>query len=81
MDKLTTATGKTFDCDVLSVIGNPQICYIFLPGLSILDAARIFYDKRETNILYYGDYTITGFTQLQDVSLINNSVRITLGKE
>lgn len=81
MEILKTASGKTFDCDMFSVIQSPPRCYIRLPGESFASALQVFSDPAETIQIWYGTEYVSGFSGLQAISDSNGAVMVTLKKE
>ena len=49
MEKLTTTTGKEFECDYFVTIPYPQQTYFRIKNTPIDTVAKVFSDSRETN--------------------------------
>lgn len=81
MDKIRTATGKTFDCDELYMIDSPARAYVRIKGMSIADIAKIFSDPAETAQLWHGSQYVANHTKLIAIVPEGDLVRVVLGKE
>ena len=81
MEKLRTATGKEFDCDMVSVIHSPPRCYLHIHNTPLSTIAAIFDDPSETVQLWHGENYISGFNKLQAISDDDGAYRVTLRKE
>ena len=81
MEKITTATGKQFDCDSVVQIDDPRRVYITIHGATIGEVAAVFSDPRETVQLYYGNLYIANHTTLLAIIPENGMIRVNLTKE
>lgn len=81
MEKIKTATGKNFDCDMVSVIPSPPRCYLHIHNAPLSTIAAVFSNPSETVQLWHGDNYISGFNKLQAISDDNGAYRVTLRKE
>lgn len=78
MDKLTTKTGKTFDCGFFATIPEPKRAYIGIHNSNYVNVALIFSDPRETEQLWYGEHYLSGYTRLVSLSAEGNAIKVTL---
>lgn len=81
MEKIKTATGKTFNCDSLTQMDRPRRVYITIHGASIAEIAAVFSDTKETVQLYFGNQYIANHTKLLGIIPENGMVRVNLTKE
>lgn len=81
MDKLTTATGKTFDCDYFNPFSPASQVNIRVLGISLVKAATVFSDPVETVQLWCGDQYLSQHTSVVAIIPESDAIRIVLGKE
>lgn len=81
MEKLTTATGKTFECDYFNPFPPANQANIRVLGISLADTARIFGNPSETMQLWYGNQYLSQHTKVVAIVPEGNAIRIVLGKE
>lgn len=80
MEKLKTASGLEFDCDMVSVIPSPPRCYLHIHNAPLSTIAAVFSNPSETVQLWHGDNYISGFDKLQAISVDDGAYRVTLRK-
>lgn len=81
MDKLTTASGKTFDSDLCAQVPGMGLLYVRVLGKPLTEIATVFGNPVETVTLFYNDLYISGYTKLDALIPEGNAVRIALRKE
>lgn len=81
MDYLATATGRKITCDYFNPNQPVPQVDIQISGLSVVEAASVFSDRRETEQLRYGKQYLAHYTRLVAIIPSEKSVRIVLGKE
>lgn len=81
MDKLTTATGKTFDCDYFNPFPPASQVNIRVLGVSLVEAATVFGNPAETVQLWYGSQYLSQHTKVVAIVPEGDAIRIVLGKE
>ena len=81
MEKLTTATGKTFDCDYFNPFPPASQVNIRVLGVSLVEAATLFGNPVETVQLWYGNQYISQHTKVVAIVPEGNAIRVVLGKE
>lgn len=81
MDKLTTATGKTFDCDYFNPFSPASQVNIRVLGISLVKAATVFSDPVETVQLWCGEQYLAHHTKVVAIVPEGNAIRVVLGKE
>ena len=85
MEKLTTATGKVFDCDYFNPF--PPVGQINLRVLAVplTTVAAVFSNPLETVQLFCGDgpnaWYAAQYTKLVAIVPEGNAIRVVLGKE
>ena len=81
MEKLTTATGKQFDCDYFNPF--PPVGQINLRVLAapLTTVAAVFSDPLETVRLWCGEQYAAQYTKLIAIVPEGNAIRVVLGKE
>lgn len=81
MEKVKTATGKTFDCDYFNPC--PQVGQLNLRVLnaSLVHVTAVFYDKKETVALTYENQYAAMYTNLIAIVPEPDAIRVVLGKE
>lgn len=81
MDKLKTATGKTFETDYFNPCPPVGQVNLRILGVRVATVAEVFSDPAETVQLYCGNQYIAHFTKLIAIVPEGNAVRVVLGKE
>lgn len=81
METVITASGKTFNTDMVSVIQSPDRAYIRVVDAPIGTVATVFADKNETMTIKYGNHVFSRYTRLVSIIPEGDAVRVTLGKE
>lgn len=81
MDKLITATGKSFDCDYFNVFEPASQVNIRVLGVSLVDTAMIFGNREETVQLWWGKSYIAQYTRVIAIVPEVDAIRIVLGRE
>lgn len=80
MDKLTTATGKEFDCDLFLPYPQGKRLYIRVLGINIVDAVRVFSDPAETVQFWCGKEYVANHTKVVSIGPEDDGIRISLGE-
>lgn len=85
MEKLTTATGKEFDCDYFNPFPPAGQTNLRVLNTPLTTAASVFSDPIETVQLYCGDGNgmqyASNYTKLIAIVPESDAIRIVLGKE
>jgi len=81
MDTIKTSNGKTYECDLLSVIDNPCRMYIRVVNSTLPEVATTFSNKEETKELLYGNILLIGYTKLLSMVIEDTAIRVVLTKE
>lgn len=81
MEKLTTATGKTFDCDYFNPFTPANQVNLRVLGVSLVEAATVFSNPAETVQLWYGNQYLSQHTKVVAIVPEGNAIRVVLGKE
>ena len=81
MEKLKTATGKTFDCDYFNPFPQAEQVNIRVLNASLVDVASIFSKASETQQLWCSGKYLAAHTRLIALVPEGNAIRIVLGKE
>ena len=81
MDKLKTATGKTFDCDYFNPFPEAGQLNLRVLGESLVTVVTVFSDPAETTQLQWGRETATQYTKFIAMNAEGSAVRVVLGKE
>lgn len=81
MDKVKTATGKTFDSDYLAAIPTPAQAYIRILNASLAEVATVFSNPAETVQLWHGDHYLAFYTHLVAIVPEPGAVKVVLSKE
>ena len=81
MEKVTTATGKTFDCDYFNPFPPANQVNLRVLGVSLVDAASVFGNPEETVQLFYGSQYLAYHTKVFAIIPEGNAIRVVLGKE
>lgn len=81
MDKLTTATGKTFDCDYFNPFPPANQVNLRVLNSSLVEVASVFGNPKETVQLWCGEQYISNHTKVVAIVPEMDAVRVVLGKE
>lgn len=81
MEKVTTATGKTFDCDYFNPFPQANQVNIRVLGVSLVETATVFGNPNETVQLWYDKQYLSHHTKVIAIVPEMNAVRVVLGKE
>lgn len=81
MDKVKTATGKTFDSDYLSVIPAPAQAYIRILNVHLAEVATVFSNPAETVQLWIGKNYLANYTRLVAIVPEADAIKVVLAKE
>lgn len=81
MEKITTATGKQFDCDYVSTIPEMGIAYVRVLNSDMPTVAAVFGNPAETVQLWYDGTYIAQHTKLSALIPEGDAIRVNLKKE
>lgn len=81
MDKLKTATGKTFDCDYFNPFPPTGEVNIRILNASFVDVAAVFSNKNETVQMWCGIKYLAHHTKLMALVDDEDAIRVVLRKE
>lgn len=81
MEKLTTATGKKFDCDYFNPFPPVGQTNIRILNTDLATIATVFSDPRETKQLWNENMYAAQYTKLVAIVPEGDAVRVVLGKE
>lgn len=81
MEKLKTATGKTFDCDYFNPFPPAGQVNINVLNASVADVATVFSNPAETVQIWCGEQYIANHTKLLAIFPEGTAIRVVLGKE
>lgn len=81
MEKLKTATGKTFDSDYLATIPYPAQAYIRVLNTPLATVATVFSNPAETVQLLHGEYYLAHYTRLVAIVPEQEAIKVVLAKE
>lgn len=81
MEKLKTATGKTFDCDYFNHFPPADQVNIRVLGVSLVQAATVFSNPAETVQLWYEKQYLAQHTKVLAIVPEADAIRVVLGKE
>lgn len=81
MEKITTATGKTFDSDYFTVLPFPSMVFLRILNTPLAKVAEIFSLKEETVQLWCGDAYLAHYTRLAAIIPEGDAVKVSLAKE
>ena len=81
MEKIKTATGKTFDCDYFVTFDPLKQLEIYLHNVPFMTVASVFSDPKETVQLWFGNQYAAQYTKLVSISPEANMVFVQLRKE
>lgn len=81
MQKIKTATGKTFDCDYFVMFDPLKQLDVYVHNVPFLTVASVFSDPNETVQLWFGNQYASQYTKLVSISPEGNMVFVQLRKE
>lgn len=81
MEKLTTATGKTFDCDYFNPFPSASRCNLRVLNTPLATVATVFGNPAETVQIWCEGTYIAQYTKLVAIVPEGNAIRVVLGKE
>ena len=81
MEKLTTATGKTFNCDYFNPFPPANQVNLRVLGVPLVKAVTVFSDPAETVQLFWENEYLSHYTRVVAVVPESGAIRIVLGKE
>lgn len=81
MDKVRTATGKTFDSDYIATIPSPARAFIRIANEPLATVASVFGDRNETVSIQHGAHLLTRYTRLVAIIPEMDAVKVVLDKE
>lgn len=81
MDKVKTATGKTFDCDYFNPFPPASEVNIRILNSSFVDVAAVFSNKNETVQMWCENQYLANHTKLIALVDDGDAIRVVLGKE
>lgn len=81
MEKLKTATGKTFDCDYFNPFPPGGEVNIRILNSSFADVATVFSNKNETVQMWHMNQYLAHHTKLIALVDDGDAIRVVLGKE
>jgi hypothetical protein len=80
MDKLETATGKTYDCDYFNRANPIGQLHIRVLNASIIDVAMTFSDPSETALLMFGGSYVSNYVNVVAIIQEGNAIRVVLNR-
>ena len=81
MEKLTTATGKQFDCDYFNPFQPVGQINLRVLNATLTTVAAVFSNPMETVQLWCGEQYAAQYTKLVAIVQEGNAIRVVLGKE
>lgn len=81
MEKVTTATGKQFDCDYFNPFPPAGQVNLRVLNVSLVEVASVFGNPAETVQMWYGDQYLSHHTKVIAIVPEVDAVRVVLGKE
>lgn len=81
MEKLKTATGKTFECDYFNPCPPVNQTNIRIMNSNLVEVATVFGNPAETVQLWCADQYIAHYTKVVHLAPEGNAIRVVLGKE
>ena len=81
MEKVTTATGKTFDCDYFNPFPPANQVNLRVLGVSLVEVASVFGNPAETVQLFYEGQYLAYHTKVIAIVPEGDAIRVVLGKE
>lgn len=80
MDKLETATGKTYDCDYFNLANQIGQLNIRVLNTSLIDVAMTFSDPSETSLLMFGGSYASNYVNVAAIVPEGNAIRVVLNR-
>ena len=80
MEKLKTATGKTFDCDYFNPFPPAGQVNIRILNSSFSEVAAVFSNRKETEQMWHGNQYLALYTKLMAIVDDGDAIRVVLGK-
>ncbi len=81
MEKVTTASGKSFDCDYFNPFPPTRQANLRVCNDTIANVASVFSNPAETVQLWCGNQYAANYTRLVAIIPEENAVRVVLEKE
>lgn len=81
MEKIKTATGKTFPCDYFNPFPPAGQVNLRVLGVSLVEAATVFSNPAETVQLWWEKQYLAQHTKVVAIVPEGDAIRIVLGKE
>lgn len=81
MEKLKTATGKTFDCDYFNPFPPAGQINLRVLNTPLATVATVFSASRETVQMWCGDEYAANYTKLIAIVPEGDAIRVVLGRE
>ena len=81
MDELTTASGRVFSCDYFNVFAPAKQVNLRVLNTSLVTAAAVFSDPKETVQLWCGDQYLSQHTKLVALVPESGAIRVILERE
>lgn len=81
MEKVTTATGKQFDCDYFNPFPPAGQVNLRVLNVSLVEVASVFGNPAETVQMWYGNQYLSHHTKVIAIVPEVDAVRVVLGKE
>ena len=81
MEKVTTATGKTFDCDYFNPFAPAAQVNIRILNSNLVEVASVFGNPAETVQLFYEKEYLAHHTKVIHLAPEGEAIRVVLGKE
>lgn len=81
MEKLKTATGKTFNCDYFNPFPPAGQINLRVLNTPFPTVATVFYDPNETAQMWCGEQYAAQYTKLIAIVPEGDAIRVVLGRE
>lgn len=81
MEKVTTATGKSFDCDYFNPFAPAAQVNIRIMHSNLVEVASVFGNPIETVQLFYSKEYLAHHTKVVAIVPEGEAIRVVLGKE
>ena len=81
MEKIKTATGKTFDCDYFVLFDPLKQLDIYVHNVPFMTVASVFSNPKETVQMWFGNQYASQYTKLVSIAPEGNMVFVQLRKE
>nr|DAN85762.1 MAG TPA: hypothetical protein [Caudoviricetes sp.] len=78
MDMLTTATGKTIQCDYFNLRPESGRLRVQVSGIDMTSVAAIFSNSQETMQLSFGNEHAVGYTEMVSIMPAGDEIRVLL---